>query len=46
MLLNWFLLVQVNEVLQSGADLNVTNLKGKRPIELATKPEVIALLKV
>uniref|UniRef100_A0A7S0WZA6 Uncharacterized protein n=1 Tax=Chlamydomonas leiostraca TaxID=1034604 RepID=A0A7S0WZA6_9CHLO len=36
---------KVAEILEAGANINVTSLEGKRPIEIAQKPELLALLK-
>ncbi len=37
--------VQVGEILKAGADVRVKGLDGKTPMQLASKPELIALLK-
>jgi 2,3-bisphosphoglycerate-independent phosphoglycerate mutase len=37
--------LQVGEILRAGADVTVKGLDGKTPLQLATKPELITLLK-
>jgi 2,3-bisphosphoglycerate-independent phosphoglycerate mutase len=37
--------LQVGEILRAGADVAVKGLDGKTPMQLASKPELIALLK-
>lgn len=37
---------KVEELLGAGANINITDSKGKSPLELATKPEVVELLEV
>jgi hypothetical protein len=36
---------KVEELLDAGADLSVRNLDGKSPMDLATKPEILVMLK-
>lgn len=38
-------LPKVEELLKAGADVSVTDNKGKTPMDLATKPEVTAMLR-
>jgi len=36
---------KIQEILRAGANPNCKNLEGKKPVDLASKPEVISLLK-
>ncbi len=36
---------KVNEILKAGADVTVKGLDGRTPVQLASKPELLELLK-
>jgi hypothetical protein len=37
--------LQVNEILNAGADLSCKDLEGRTPAQIATKPELVDLIK-